>query len=145
MRILLLLFALFGPVRPLSAQDARPPGPDARLRVTALESGSPVRVETRPASSDTAQRIESGASSRTVSVGTVGRPEVGRGRKPSVLGGVAGFLVGGAVGGVLGCLANRDDYGVFCGGQSDTKVFLGVALGGAAGGTLGALLFGRER
>jgi membrane associated rhomboid family serine protease len=62
-----------------------------------------------------------------------------------VVGGVVGFLAGAVLGGVIGCAANRDSYGVFCGGQDDTKVFVGAALGGVAGGAVGALLFRRER
>ncbi|MGE0553861.1 MAG: hypothetical protein AB7R55_10575 [Gemmatimonadales bacterium] len=41
--------------------------------------------------------------------------------------------------------ANRDSYGVYCAGQSDTKVVLGAALGGAAGAAVGALVFKRRR
>ncbi len=66
-------------------------------------------------------------------------------KKPSLLGGVIGFVVGAAAGFTLGCLANKDDYGVFCGGQNDTKVFVGAAVGGVVGATVGALLFRRER
>jgi hypothetical protein len=65
-------------------------------------------------------------------------------RRYSVGGGVVGFVVGAAAGGALGCLANKDDYGVFCGGQDDTKVFVGAALGAAAGAVLGAVLLRRH-
>jgi LytS/YehU family sensor histidine kinase len=58
---------------------------------------------------------------------------------------VVGLLLGAAAGGVIACTANRDAYGVFCGGQDDTKLVIGAAIGGAAGATLGALLFRRER
>jgi hypothetical protein len=71
--------------------------------------------------------------------------EVSQGRSTSMVGVVIGGLLGTAAGGALGCAANRDDYGVFCGGQSDTKVFVGAALGAAAGAALGALLFRVER
>ena len=55
------------------------------------------------------------------------------------------FVLGGAaVGGALGCLANNDDYGAYCGGQDDTKVIVGAALGGIAGAAAGALLFKKE-
>ena len=71
--------------------------------------------------------------------------ELSRGRQPSVVGGLVGFLLGAAAGGAIGCAANSDDYGVYCGGQDDTRVIAGAALGGAAGAALGALLFKRER
>jgi hypothetical protein len=66
--------------------------------------------------------------------------------KPSVLGGVVGALLGGAVGSLsVGCLANRDDYGVPCGGQDDTKFVIGGIVGGLTGGALGALISRKER
>jgi hypothetical protein len=71
--------------------------------------------------------------------------ELSSGQKPSIAGGVVGYLLGAAAGGAVGCMANRDDYGVFCGGHDDTKVIIGAALGGAAGAALGALLFRQER
>jgi hypothetical protein len=73
------------------------------------------------------------------------RLEQSLGRKPSVPAGIVGFLVGGLAGGALGCLANKDDYGVYCGGQDDTKVIVGAALGGIGGALLGAFLFRTER
>jgi hypothetical protein len=63
----------------------------------------------------------------------------------SVTGAVIGGIVGVAVGGALGCLANRDDYGTFCGGQSDTKVAVGAVLGAGAGAFIGARLPGWVR
>ena len=66
------------------------------------------------------------------------------GKKANVGLGVLGLLLGAGVGGALGCLANKDDYGVYCGGQDDTKVIVGAALGGLAGAAAGALLFKRE-
>jgi hypothetical protein len=65
-------------------------------------------------------------------------------RRPSVVGGVVGFVLGAAAGGLVGCAANRDSYGVFCAGQNDTKVFVGAAIGGIAGATAGALIFARR-
>lgn len=58
----------------------------------------------------------------------------------SLAGGVAGFVVGAAAGAFVGCLANRDDYGVLCGGQSDTRVFVGAAIGATAGALIGSRL-----
>ena len=76
---------------------------------------------------------------------TVTRLEQSMGKKPNVATGIIGAILGAGVGGALGCLANKDDYGVYCGGQDDTKVIVGAVLGGLAGGAAGALLFKRER
>jgi hypothetical protein len=65
-------------------------------------------------------------------------------RKPNVTGGIIGFVVGAAAGATVGCLANKDDYGVFCAGQNDTKVVVGALVGGVAGAAVGALLFKRH-
>ena len=73
------------------------------------------------------------------------RLEQSQGRRPNAVTGVIGMLLGAAVGGVAGCAFNSDDYGVFCGGQDDTKVAVGAVAGGVAGGLAGALLFKRER
>lgn len=75
----------------------------------------------------------------------VDQQEASGGTRLSVLGGVGGFVLGAAVGGALGCAANRDDYGVFCGGQDDTKVYVGAAIGAVAGAALGAYLFRGNR
>jgi hypothetical protein len=64
--------------------------------------------------------------------------DVGRVRHRSVRGGAIGFVVGAAAGAFVGCLANRDDYGVLCGGQSDTTVLLGAGLGGVLGAVVGS-------
>ena len=71
--------------------------------------------------------------------------EVSGGRAFNTTGAVIGGVLGAAAGGALGCAANRDSYGVYCGGQSDTKVFVGAALGAAVGAALGGLVFGVER
>ena len=65
--------------------------------------------------------------------------------KPNVAAGIVGFLLGGAAGGLLACTANRDDYGVFCAGQDDSKLIVGAVLGAAVGAAVGALVFRRER
>ena len=75
---------------------------------------------------------------------TIAKLEQSMGRKPNVATGILGAILGAGVGGALGCLANKDDYGVYCGGQDDTKVIVGAALGGLAGGAVGALLFKKE-
>jgi hypothetical protein len=94
---------------------------------------------------DTTLVLSRGSSFITLPLASITQVEVSRGRKPNVAAGVVGFILGAAAGGVLACTANRDDYGVFCGGQDDTKLVIGAALGGAAGAALGALLFRRER
>jgi hypothetical protein len=85
--------------------------------------------------------------SATVGVSRAGSIQVEpeRGSRLSVVGGVAGFVLGAAVGTATACHFNRDSYGVYCLGQSDTKLAIGAVLGGAAGGALGAYLFRRSR
>ena len=126
-----------------AAQDA-PLVPGARVRVT-LRTPPQSLVARFDALTDTTLALAGNSSPRVIPLSNVERIEWSRGRKPGVLGGVVGFLVGGALGGVAGCAANRDSYGVFCGGQSDTKVAVGTALGGIAGAALGAYLGRRDR
>jgi hypothetical protein len=54
-------------------------------------------------------------------------------------------VLGAAVGGALACFANRDDYGVYCGGQNDTVVVIGAVIGAGVGGWIGAVLPRRWR
>jgi hypothetical protein len=145
MQIRLLMLAVCWPLVSLSAQDALPWTADIRLRVTAERPS--VRVETGAyqALTDTTLVLSRGAAMVTLPLVSITQVEVSRGRTPSVAGGVVGFLLGAAAGGALACAANRDDYGVYCGGQEDTKLVLGAALGGVTGAALGALLFRRER
>jgi hypothetical protein len=145
MRLLLTFVVLLSALPTLQAQEAAPLRPGTRIRITVVRPSPRLQIGTYQALTDSTLQLQTGPSSFAISLGAVGRVEQSRGRKLSVLGGVLGFVVGGAGGGVVGCLANRDDYGVFCGGQSDTKVVLGAALGGVAGAALGAVLFGRER
>jgi membrane associated rhomboid family serine protease len=119
--------------------------PGERIRVSVVTPAPRLYIGTYQARTDSTLQMQRGGSPLTIALSTVSRVEQSRGRRLSVAGGVLGFLVGGAGGAALGCLANRDDYGVFCGGQSDTKVVVGAALGGAAGAALGAVLFRRER
>ena len=128
------------PARPADTLD-----PGDRIRVSVVTPTPRLYIGTYQARTDSTLQLQSGDSPLTISMRTVTRLEQSRGQKLSVGGGVIGFLVGGAGGAALGCLANRDDYGVFCGGQSDTKVVVGAALGGAAGAALGAIVFRRER
>ena len=85
------------------------------------------------------------STTRTIPRSTIQLFERSMGKKPNVGLGIVGLLVGMGVGGALGCLANKDDYGVYCGGQDDTKVIVGAALGGLAGAAAGALLFKSEK
>ena len=139
---------LLHPPAPLHAQKAQQPAtlqPGDRIRVSVVTPTPRLYIGTYQTRSDSTLQLESGGSPLVIAMRTVSLVEQSRGRKLSVAGGVLGFLVGGAGGTALGCLANRDDYGVFCGGQSDTKVVAGAVLGGAAGAALGAVLFRRER
>lgn len=94
---------------------------------------------------DTTLTLHTGSSSVTVPLAGVRRLEWSQGRRPGIPGGVLGFIVGVGVGGVVVCLLNRDSYGVFCAGQSDAKLVVGVGLGGGIGAVLGAFLLRRDR
>ncbi|HEU0079986.1 MAG TPA: hypothetical protein VFQ76_20230 [Longimicrobiaceae bacterium] len=145
MRPLPGLLALFCLASGVSAQERMPLDTGARVRVTVTGPAPLVRTGTLLALSDTTLHLRSGSLPVAIPLATVVRLDRSRGRALGRTGGVVGFLLGGAAGGIAGCLANRDAYGVFCGGQSDATVFAGAALGGAAGAALGAVLPGRER
>ncbi|HEX9893496.1 MAG TPA: hypothetical protein VGA78_06210 [Gemmatimonadales bacterium] len=146
MRIPLLVVALFWPLSLVLAQDTEPLTPRTRLRVTLASTPARVQIGSYQALTDTTLLLSAGSSrSLTIPLSSISRLEWSRGRRPGVLGGVLGLILGAGVGGVVACSLNRDDYGVFCGGQDDTKVVVGAALGGAAGTVIGALLFRRER
>lgn len=138
-----LVAALCGAL-PLAAQAADTLSPGARLRVTALHPARVVLGSYRE-TTDTTLVLELRAAPVAIALREIARVELSRGRRASVAGGIGGFLVGAVLGGVIGCAANRDSYGVFCGGQDDTRVFLSAGLGGVVGGTAGALLPRRER
>jgi hypothetical protein len=104
-----------------------------------------MQAGTYRALTDTTLVLSRGGSAIAVPLASITRLEVSRGRKPNIVAGIVGFLLGGATGGVLACTANRDDYGVFCGGQDDSKLIVGAVLGGAVGAAVGALVFRRER
>jgi hypothetical protein len=139
--LVVVALALPCPLASLEAQDPLLTA-GARLRVTAAGSATPMRTGAFASLTDTTLVLTSGT---PIPRASITRLELSRGRKPSIAGGVIGFLLGGAAGGVLACTANRDDYGVFCGGQDDTKLVIGAVVGGAAGAALGALLFRRDR
>lgn len=142
MRIPFALFCLLVPVSALSAQQPSPSAPDSPLGVTVAAPDLWLPSGAFPAPGGAPLLPGTVAATTVVPVGLTFQ-ETRRARKPSVVGGVVGFVLGAAAGGALGCLANEDDYGVFCGGQDDRKVYLGAALGGVVGGTLGALLLRR--
>jgi hypothetical protein len=140
-----LLLLPVGVPAALGAQAAAPLQAGARVRVAVHGPDPRWRVGTLGAVADTVLVLRTSRGSLTIPARDVVRLQASRGTGPSVLGGVVGVLLGGAAGGAGGCLANRDDYGVFCGGQRDTRVVLGAVLGGAAGAVVGAVALRRER
>ena len=115
-----------------------------RVRVTMARSGTQT-IGILQSLTDTSLVLRSDNGLLSFSAQNIARIEQSAGRKPNVTMGVVGLVAGAAVGGVIGCAVNSDSYGVFCGGQDDTKVVVGASLGGFTGGLLGALLFKRER
>ena len=144
MRTALVALALCCPAGVLGAQDTTLV-PGVRLRVTSEHQIPRIATGRYHALTDTTLVLSRDTTLLPLPRVDISRMEVSRGRKPGIVGGVVGLLVGAAGGGVIACTANRDDYGVFCGGQDDTKLVIGAAIGGAAGAALGALLFRRER
>lgn len=116
----------------------------ARVRVTTTDAARP-RVGTWQGMDASALRLGVDTSTAIIPRSTVRLLEESLGRKASVGGAIGGALFGIAAGGALGCLANKDSYGVYCAGQDDTKVIVGAALGGVLGGVAGALIFRKER
>jgi len=115
-----------------------------RVRVVERAPG-PTRTGTYRGAAPTGLILGIDSTTLTLPRERILRLDQSMGRKPNVPAGIAGLLLGVAAGGALGCLANKDDYGVYCGGQDDTKVIVGATLGGIAGGLIGALLFKTER
>ncbi len=144
MRAAFVVLALCCPLAVLNAQDTVL-APGARLRVTSEHRMPRIEIGRYHALTDTTLVLSRDTAILALPLADISGVEVSRGRKPGIAGGVVGLLLGAAAGGVIACTANRDDYGVFCGGQDDTKLVIGAAIGGAAGATLGALLFRRER
>ena len=125
--------ALGTPSAHASAQEIRAPEPAPSQRVLVTTVGpvaGPARVtgEFQEWRDSTLVLRAEGGVPRTIPLRTIEVLEVSRGRAPGPT--LAGLLLGTAVGFALGCAANRDDYGVYCGGQSDATVFTGAALGG---------------
>jgi hypothetical protein len=136
LRYLLLIAALLlGSAHGAAAQ---------RLRV-AMKGSAAHTAGTLHAISDSALVLQSSSGLLSFPAHDIAIIEQSAGRKPNLAVGLAGMLVGVALGGVAGCAVNADSYGVFCGGQDDTKVVVGAVAGGLTGALLGALLFKRER
>jgi hypothetical protein len=144
MRLRLALLLLCGTLARLHAQDVFRLTPATRLRVSAASPLTQVQAGAYRALTDSALILSRDTSQLTIALAAITQVELSRGKKPNVTTGVVGLLLGAAAGGAIGCAANSDDYGVYCGGQDDTKVIVGAALGAAVGATLGALLFRRE-
>lgn len=117
----------------------------SRLRVTPVSVSTPAQIVQFQALNDSTLVVMSAGTSRMIPLRDIGRLEQSAGRKPNLVTGAVGLLLGTAIGGVVACANNRDSYGVFCAGQNDTKVAVGAVIGGVTGGVLGAYLFRRER
>jgi LytS/YehU family sensor histidine kinase len=115
-----------------------------RMRVTLLGAGTQT-IGTLHSATDTSLTLSTATGLLAFSSQSIARIEQSAGRQPNIPVGIAGLLLGAAAGGAIGCAANADSYGVFCGGQDDTKVIIGASAGALAGGLAGALLFRRER
>jgi hypothetical protein len=143
MRLMVLAALLLGTPTMVAGQQAQPLPADVRLRVTLVES--PAQVGRLASLTRDTLVLTTATGPHAVATGSIRMLERSRGRAPHLGAGVAGLLVGGAMGGAVGCHFNRDDYGVYCLGQSDRTLAVGAAIGGAIGATAMAMLFGRER
>jgi hypothetical protein len=141
-RLLIAALALVTLQSESAAQDVQP---GARVRVTTSIPAREVQTGTFQARTDTELVLNAKSVPVSVPLASITQLELSSGRKPSVVGGVVGLMLGVAAGAAVACDANRDSYGVFCGGQSDTKIAVGATIGGLAGASLGAFLFRRER
>jgi hypothetical protein len=149
MRFAALVVALVAVGSPLAAQQAPRLAPGTRVRVTVTDAESrtntDVFVGVYRGGDDAALSLERGQAPESIALGKLRGLEVSLGRRPSLLRATLGFLIGGTVGFfAVGCLANRDSYGVLCLGQDDSKCLIGAVAGGLAGAAIAALLFPRE-
>ena len=142
--VLALATCLAMPARALGQQGPRVER-GARVRVWTFEPAADPRTGEFERWDGSTLVIYDGAEPISYAFEDVDILEVSGGRAFNTIGAVIGGVLGAAAGGALGCAANRDSYGVYCGGQSDTKVFVGAALGAAVGAALGGLAFGIER
>ena len=116
----------------------------SRARVTVSQPANTRYTGVLRPADGTSVQLQTSGELLTIPLATITRLEQSLGKKPNATGGIIGALLGLAVGGAAGCLANKDDYGVFCGGQDDTKVIVGAVVGGLAGAAIGALVFKKE-
>jgi hypothetical protein len=137
----MLLLALLVPASSAAAQQVAPPAAMA----PAAAHAKPDREAVAAINSWRLQAIGSpvAAAERDLRVGPEA-VELNARRRVNVTGLVIGAVVGAAVGGALACLANRDDYGVYCAGQNDTKVVIGAVIGAGVGGWIGGFLIPRR-
>jgi hypothetical protein len=120
--------------------------PGARVRVTVTDPGARPLVGTLESLRGQSLVLRVDDDPYPIPRAAVRRIEVSRGRRISRRWTTLGAAAGGAAGAFVGgCLANKDDYGVLCGGQDDTKYVIGGIVGGLAGGALGAWLGRGER
>lgn len=136
-------FLLLGLVTPMSSAAAQQAAPQAEDVVATAAASSRNGVR-----SADPWRVQVIGSPVAVVVDPAVHPadvEMNARRKVSVTGLVIGAVVGAAVGGALACFANKDDYGVYCAGQNDTKIVIGAVLGAGVGGWIGGVLIPRRR
>lgn len=67
------------------------------------------------------------------------------GKHPNIAAVVISGIIGAGIGGIVGCAANADSYGVFCGGQNDTKVVVGAGVGAITAAVIGGKMFTKEK
>jgi hypothetical protein len=116
------------------------------VRVTTLAEKPVTRVGIFAGVQDARVILQMRPAWDSIPLGSIRSVELSDGFRMSKPGGLAGLLVGASAGGfALGCLANRDDYGVLCAGQDDRKVLAGIVIGGLAGAAFGARVFRREQ
>jgi hypothetical protein len=144
-----LLVALVAVGAPVAAEQPPLLAPGTRVRVTVASpesrTGADVFVGQYRGRNDAALWLEPGQAPAAIPLGQLRGLEVSLGRKPSILRVAIGSLIGATVGFfAVGCLANRDSYGVLCLGQDDSKFIIGAVVGGLAGAAIGAWLFPRE-
>lgn len=125
---------------PAQAQAPYAAAAHAHARITASAPDAMLARALRSTRTDL-----SGAVTQPTSTTTTFLTEQARVRRSSTTAIVVGSVIGLAAGAAVGCKINSDDYGVFCGGQSDTTVVVSALIGGAVGGVVGALVSRRAQ